>query len=302
MNSTLSGKNEFNASVSKTEVGEQYSTLNTVDLTDAQLQWQGNAALTTNSALSTLNAISLNNSSVLFEGTLTADLSAARTFERSEATAITVGVGESDLTISGNLILKTTMQGDAASYEAGLDKDEDGDHSKAIGISSRSGGSLTLKAAETRIESTAEKLQATGIHITDNSSLTGSGALTINAVSGRDSQTLFTRDGGRVVWNGDVTLSSTLNSLDNGFADDEAGNVGIFYSDHDLFGSEVTLNGNVSLSVEASRDKVPEQSDMVIYNVHIDTGKYSDSDAEKITIGGEGKTVTMKSVISGATH
>ncbi len=300
VNSTLSGKNEFKASVSKTEADEQYSTLNIVDLTDAQLQWQGNAALTTNSALSTLNAISLNNSAVSIEGALTADLTVTRINNGSEATAVSVGEGKSVLTVSENLILKTSMPGDAAAYEADMDKSEEGDHSKAIGISSRSGGSLTLKATETRIESTAEKLQATGIVVSDNSSLTGSGNLTINAVSGRDSQTLILRDGGRVVWNGDVTLSSTLNSLDNGFADNEAGNVGIFYSDHDLFGSEVTLNGNVSLSVEASRDKVPEQSDMVIYNVHIDTGKYSESDAEKITIGGEGKTVTMKSVISGA--
>ncbi|WP_301001684.1 hypothetical protein, partial [uncultured Parasutterella sp.] len=226
VNSTLSGKNEFNASVSKTDSASQRSTLSIVKLSDAQLQWQGNATLTSNSALMSLNAISLNNSAVSIEGALAADLTAARTFERSEATAITVDVGESALTVSGNLDLKTTMQGDAASYEAGLDKDEDGDHSKAIGISSRSGGSLTLKAAETRIESTAEKLQATGILVSDNSSLTGSGVLTINAVSGRDSQTLFTRDGGRVVWNGDVTLSSTLHSLDTTFADNEAGNVG----------------------------------------------------------------------------
>lgn len=300
MNSTLSGKNEFNASVSKTDSASQRSTLSIVKLSDAQLQWQGNATLTSNSALMSLNAISLNNSAVSIEGALAADLTAARTFERSEATAITVDVGESALTVSGNLDLKTTMQGDAASYEAGLDKDEDGDHSKAIGISSRSGGSLTLKAAETRIESTAEKLQATGILVSDNSSLTGSGVLTINAVSGRDSQTLFTRDGGRVVWNGDVTLSSTLHSLDTTFADNEAGNVGIFYSDHDTYGSEITLNGNVSLYVEASRNKLPEQSDMLIYNVGLDTGKYTESDSEKITIGGEGKTVTMKSVISGA--
>lgn len=113
---------------------------------------------------------------------------------------------------------------------------------KAIGLSSRSGGSLTLKAAETRIESTAEKLQATGIHITDNSSLTGSGALTINAVSGRDSQTLFTRDGGRVVWNGDVTLSSTLNSLDNGLQTTRPGTSAFSILTMTLFGSEVTLN------------------------------------------------------------
>lgn len=300
VNSTLSGKNEFNASVSKTDSAGQSSTLSIVELTDAQLQWQGNATLSSNSALLSLSAFSLNNSAVSIEGILTADLTATRTNERSEAAAITVGVGESALTVSGSLNLKAAMLGDAASYEADLDKDEDGDQAKAIGIYSRSGGSLTVKATETKIETTAEKLQATGIGVTDNSSLTGSGNLTINAISGRDSQTLFTRDGGRIVWNGDVTLSSTLHSLDTEFADNEAGNVGIFYSDHDLYGSEITLNGNVSLSAEAIRDKTPEESDMLIYNVGLDTGKYSESSAEKITIGGEGKTVTMKSVISGA--
>ncbi|WP_290173231.1 hypothetical protein, partial [uncultured Parasutterella sp.] len=54
VNSTLSGKNEFNASVSKTDSAGQRSTLSIVKLSDAQLQWQGNATLTSNSALMSL--------------------------------------------------------------------------------------------------------------------------------------------------------------------------------------------------------------------------------------------------------
>ena len=108
-NSTLSGKNGFHVSVSKSDAAGENSVLNLVDLTDAQLQWQGNVTLSTNSALLSFSAISMNNSSVSIEGTLTADLTATRTNDWSKLSAISVGEGQSALTVSEKFNMKALM-------------------------------------------------------------------------------------------------------------------------------------------------------------------------------------------------
>lgn len=274
----------------------------------ANLEWNGDVSLSSISskAYEGTCALGVWASSAIIKGNVDIKMVDSADFSGQDKHQYVTGIdltnpnGQiSNLSISdGTLGINVSTTGKEGSYTENSNIETKG--RTAVGIRMEDPGSaFNIDSSSTSITADAVRGDVTGINAINQAKLIGKGSLTITTSGGRSATGIEIRDGASVEWTGDLTSVSNLKAVNIEGADNEAGNIGIFYPEQAQFvPSSITISGNIDLTAKTISSS--DENEALAYNVLLDSKVNKDPSKvleDKIILGGADKTVKLSASI-----
>lgn len=309
-NGKLTGQNTLTVNLSNPEP----PSVDTYDLIllgvdeGANLEWNGDVSLSSISskAYEGTCALGVWASSAIIKGNVDIKMVDSADFSGQDKHQYVTGIdltnpnGQiSNLSISdGTLGINVSTTGKEGSYTENSNIETKG--RTAVGIRMEDPGSaFNIDSSSTSITADAVRGDVTGINAINQAKLIGKGSLTITTSGGRSATGIEIRDGASVEWTGDLTSVSNLKAVNIEGADNEAGNIGIFYPEQAQFvPSSITISGNIDLTAKTISSS--DENEALAYNVLLDSKVNKDPSKvleDKIILGGADKTVKLSASI-----